>query len=1644
MKNHLLVSARTARPARLYWFTAALLCCVGVNVGAEPAQFPLFMGGDISAPPLTMIVMSRDHSLYYEAYNDASDLNGDGVLDVGYNPNMVDADGEPVDYFGYFDSYLCYTYNNGRFEPAGTTSNKKCAGQWSGDFLNYLTTARIDALRKVLYGGHRIIDEGDETDTCMPDNPEDCLTVLERSYIPQDAHSWGKEYKSIEHDGYDIADYAPLSEPAEGMRHLFANTTLLKSGDKEPLLRVLPNSKFRIWEWVAIERPVAWDKCDDGSRKDCETSGGSDWQTLPSSFMENLTQTTFKHTGSHPGSAAEFDTMVTTYAIPENFCGTRTVSTIDGSGNPFAGENDCTNEDYLTIFDGQLVIPEDGTYTFGVNGDDAVDFLIDSNADGIFEPVVGWYGGHGAGRCRDHAGNMSLDAGTYNFRFRHEEVYGGDSYQLCNNEVVPSSTMTDYVVRVKVCASDYPDSNCTNYPAGTMKPTGVLQRYGETDEMMFGLLSGSYGKNTSGGVLRKNIESFSDEIDPATGQFTDHAAIVDTINKLRIVDFRMDQNYQYDGGWLTTAPMIDSSKNFSDWGNPLGEMLYETLRYFSGKENPTSDYMPTVTAGKERVTLRDYSGSSYMELPVAEWDDPYTREEDSALHCSPGAQLVISDVYPSYDTDEVPGSVFESISGDVDGLDAAAEADDIWAAEYGESGFHFIGQSGTEYDGAPTAKIVSGLGSIRGLSPNEPTKQGGYYSSGIAKFGYENDLRDDVEDKQDINTFAVALASPLPRIEIPIDGSKVTLVPFAKSVGGSSINAAKGRFQPTNTIVDFFVSEFANTATDGSDADPDVNEGRPFIKFRINYEDVEQGADHDMDAIVLYELAVNEDNTLTVKLTSEYAAGGIMHHLGYVISGTTKDGLYLEVRDEDTSESNDPDYFLDTPDGQDPGFCDEVTMPTACNSALPLYAERTFSVGEGAQVATVLNDPLWYAAKYGSEGNEPENLRPDGSSPNYFLVTNAGKLQEQLEEAFESIILLGESSASAIAVNTARVDEGALAFLASFATDDWSGSLRAVHISENGELGEDEWSTDVDGLPDAALRSIFTFDPGFGDNEPIGIPFVFDSLTAAQRDDLGADASEQEQVLDWLRGESVTGLRVREKVLGDIVNSNPLYVGKPKNFGYAGEAEYETWRQSQGGVTPMLYVGANDGMLHAFEAATGAEVFAYVPNALFPELSILAQPSYGAEAGQHRYYVDGSPNVSHAYIGLYGGGAAWRRVLIGTLGAGGRGVFALDVTDPDSFSEENVLWELSSIDHPELGYMVGQMSPKPMIGRLSNGTWVAVFGNGYDSEEGAYLFVVDVATGEVLNKISVNADSENGLSGAVVMIGPDYNLAGAYAGDVKGNLWKFDFTESATGTLASNGAPLFVATDSEGNRQPITSTVNTVKHPEGGNVIVFGTGKFMDTSDPSTTSVQTAYGVWDNAKLQESGGSFSWVDGTSTGRAELAYRGFVFQELINSVEWRVVSGDTIDWSTQRGWYLDLLPPTGNAEGERVIDQPQIISSTGEALYTSIVPTGADDPCMAGTAYRWIFLLDALTGNFSEWTRFDVDGGGFSETDLKTIDLEDGEQIKVPFIGYKSGFGGGARTIGAGNTDVILDPSGEDGLQKLLDRGPPRHSWRQLR
>ncbi|MDO9134770.1 pilus assembly protein [Hydrogenophaga sp.] len=1300
-----------------------------------------------SVSPLIMLVAGKDHRFFYEAYNDASDINGDGVLDIRYKPSIT--------YLGLFSSTLCYTHNeasdnSGLFTPAGTAGAAfACPGQWSGNWLNYITTSRIDAMRVVLYGGTREVDSATST-------------ILRRAYVPQDAHSWAKEYTSLAVDGYRISDYTPLSQPNLNRRHFFGNLTanagvpctdLNACSDLPPQLSVVTNSTKRVWEWASKERPV-----------------------------------------------------------------------LDGS-------------------------------------------------------------------------------------------HGG--------------TRVNRTVRVEVCKAGF-TGGCKQYGT-SYKPVGLLHEYGETNAMLFGMLTGSYDKSMSGGRLRKVISSFTNEVESTDGTFKPIVGIVRTFDRLRIRDFnngRTDNSYR--GGWVTTrAP---NEGEFPDWGNPIGEMMYESLRYFAGKKSPTTAFMGTTTVDGE------------VGLAQAAWDDPYEATSAAkAAVCARGNMLVISDINTSYDSNQLPGvapAFSTGFSGDLTGFSALTEANTISSNEPDVPGSRFIGQSGTSFDSAPSPKTITSLGNIRGLAPEEPTKQGSYYAASVAAFGKRTDLRTQtgMTGKQSVDTFVVALASPLPRIEIPMNGGqRVTLVPFAKSVSGSSISNAKGSYQPTNQIVDLYVEEIANSGS--ADANPLVNGGRYSAKFRINYEDVEQGADHDMDAIVEYTVKANADNTVTVILRPIYEAGGIQHRMGYIISGTSADGVYLEVQDQ----ADQTPYFLNTPPGQLPGYCDKTPVPTDCNR-LPYLnapgagdtATRTFSVGTTA-AATLLKDPLWYAAKWGglvdSNSNDKPDLTPewdadgDGMPDTYFLVQNPLKLRESLKKTLDNIAARS-SSASNVSANSTSISSSSRLYQAVFNTQRWSGDLVAYPATANGVGTTPSWQAAI-AMPPWNERNVFMRTSGATTAKLT----TFSNLSVLDQSAL-VDNTTFEYLLGRRTAELQNGgaLRNRGSSLGDIVHSSPYY---DRN-------------------TDVVYVGANDGMLHAFRGSDGRELFAFAPRQSIPRIKNLAATNY-----VHEYFVDGDVVVSDKTPA-----SGNKSYLYSMLGRGGKGLFSLDVTTPTTFGTGSFLWEYTPQGNAtaatdlDLGKMLG----RPTIVKLNNGKLGLIAGNGYESTSGKavlYIFIINTdGSLDQVKKIDTGISGDNGLAGPAAY---DANNDGTadyiFAGDLKGNVWKFDVSlnDPAAWGKSYSGLPLFQARDELGAPQPITAPMYVTKNTKVGDpnrdklFVFFGTGSYFKTGDVTDMQRQTWYGLI---------GDGATPINSSRAAGALRQRSVTATGIVGGLASRTFSLATPgDMVGMEGWYLDFTAPV---VGERITTAAKIINFAVPGLTVSSMYPIPNDPCVPG-GKGYLNVLDPFNG-----------------------------------------------------------------------------------
>ena len=421
-------------------------------------------------------------------------------------------------------------------------------------------------------------------------------------------------------------------------------------------------------------------------------------------------------------------------------------------------------------------------------------------------------------------------------------------------------------------------------------------------------------------------------------------------------------------------------------------------------------------------------------------------------------------------------------------------------------------------------------------------------------------------------------------------------------------------------------------------------------------------------------------------------------------------------------------------------------------------------------------------------------------------------------------------------------------------------------------------------------------------------------------------------MVNYLRGERANEgpvYRTREHVLGDTVNAAPAYVAKPQfNFGDAVTPDYATFRDTS--TRPSaLYIGANDGMLHAFDGASGQELWAYVPTMVMKKMSGLADLNY---AQKHTYFVDGSPVTMDAYWG-----GAWHTVLIAGLNKGGNGYYALDVTNPAS---PKVLWEVCNDStlcggpvygdsDPDIGLTYGNpIVTKLPPGNANAGKWVAIFASGYNNVTGptvadrgvGYLYVVDLVTGKILNKLRTTAGDQNTPSGLakITAIANDFavdNTALAvYGGDLLGNVWKFDLAVAPSVAVKRIAR---LSSDTAGaNPEPITTRPEVTKI-QGSVVLYVATGKYLGATDLPDVQQQSVFAFKDtNADLGWLRGRPDMVPTDITG----------------------ATTTTVDWTQKSGWITNLA-----TSGERVNIDPQLIQGT--LLVVSNAPDA--DACSTG-------------------------------------------------------------------------------------------------
>ena len=1181
-----------------------------------------------SAQPQAMITLSKDHSLWLKAYNDFSDVTGDGVPDTTYLHRFR--------YYGYFDDGKCYTHDGSIFVPAAfADADRYCNGStWSGNFLNWASMARIDVVRRILFGGKRLID-GSVT---IGDN----RTVLERAYLPNDAHSWAKHYA-----GPDINRLTPFNPPvgltgSDARRNgiTLCNTTRKTNNpgrelfSEPPLIRVATGN-FSLW--AANER----------------------WQCL---WQEE-----------NPGPSS-------------------------------SDANRCTNSP-------------------------------------------------GSTGCNDNDPALTGIAAFNRSPIRGSERLGDG----------------DYEARVQVCVSGFASGDrCKEYPDSTLKPIGLLQEYGDTERMWFGVVTGTYDKNKSGGDVQKRVGPFTDEVNVnvdgrfvktyglknAAGQNTGSQqananGIINSLSLFRIVDYRHSDGL-YDDCDFRLASFADG--RCKNWGNPLAEAYLAALRWFANQNSAVGAFR-----GNESNVIDG------LNTPTNR--SPSLSDDNS---CASLNTIVFNSSVISYDGDQLDTASYGAVEDLNSALDSRALTNLIGRSEDMVGKPYFVGENGQTVPGDAghqicTAKTVNNLGDVRGVCPEAPRLEGTFRISGLAYHAYANDMNSAIEGDQSVKTFVVQLANASPINRIPVPGNPnqtVTLLPSCQNDDLNPDTPDNRLLRGACSIIDFKIAE-PHSESGG------IGRGALYV----NWENGEQGGDFDQDlwGMIRYEISSSE-----IKVTTNvigYSGGGARMGFGYIISGTSQDGVHYHSgaggnngNGASGGRNSGPFYFQSPYGGVDCSTRrsggDAATM--GCRRDDPATT-RTFALGNSE--AQALREPLWYAAKYGGYSGEhtfgsgaplardqwdTQNARgesiPDGNPDNYFFAAEPRQLEESLRRVFDAIIGQTSSGTAASVVANAREGVGAV-FQALFepvrrdtAGNEvaWIGSLHALWIDELGRLREDGNSNAM--LDDFAADPVveiffdetnptpenrrtrvrrFLGDPEDAEtsvelveltnlrviwNARDRLAALSDAQVTTQRPydapasqgrhiltflDLNqngrADANEQapfvkgtfsarrfgilnaptkviaDRLVDYTRGQDDAGLRTRtldffnnnQAVtlrLGDIVQSTPTVAATPAEaFDLLyDDATYAAFRERYRNRRQMVYVGANDGLLHAFNAGfydtanqrfnltgtrnetqhpLGSEVWAYAPYNLLPHLTWLTDTGY-----QHVWYVDGKPRIFDARV----------------------------------------------------------------------------------------------------------------------------------------------------------------------------------------------------------------------------------------------------------------------------------------------------------------------------------------------------------------------------------------------------------------------------
>ncbi|MCP4320848.1 MAG: hypothetical protein GY787_03125 [Alteromonadales bacterium] len=565
--------------------------------------------------------------------------------------------------------------------------------------------------------------------------------------------------------------------------------------------------------------------------------------------------------------------------------------------------------------------------------------------------------------------------------------------------------------------------------------------------------------------------------------------------------------------------------------------------------------------------------------------------------------------------------------------------------------------------------------------------------------------------------------------------------------------------------------------------------------------------------------------------------------------------------------------------------------------------------------------------------------------------------------SFSSVIYSAESFSSdkqpsgylpPLILSTNNISSGTNAYRTWYENGAWQGDIIEYDVSSSGVLSSSidlsttvptnsgsNWSARLQFLAAEVntnywntTRKIITV------SNNVQVPFRWASLSDTDKQTIDAvsfaTTSSTSNIINFVRGDRSAekpngSLRKRYSILGDIMHSTPVYVASPNSNIY--ESSYITFKNNNASRAPRLYVGANDGMLHVFDAVTGNEIYAFIPSTVFPTLSKLSDFPYN-----HQYFIDGEMSAYDAYFD-----SEWHTVLVVHQGAGGSTRFALDITNPNLTSESSntgdnkkLLWIQDSTTDSALGDAYGEAT----VVKLSDGKYYSIAGNGYNSSAGiAQLILTNIETGAItkISTLSGTGDSPNGLSTpALINIDGDDDYDYAYAGDIDGNLWKFDLNVKAL----AYSSPLFTTESG----QAITTKPTVTSHASGGKIVYFATGKAFSVVDLADTTEQAIYGIWDKGAVPD---THSILSQTLSDSISLASQSI-----------KTLSNNVIDWSLYTGWKIAL---TG---GDRVLTSHKLRAKKLQLIVTNPF-----------TDENWLIEPNYLNGGGASQTIFDINADG---------------------------------------------------------------------